>query len=98
KFHSEYQSVTVENILRYDQILTDDHSINLTLLYGIYADQDESSSLSSDNIFNDALGYHGLEIGENFAINTAAGESQQISTMARAGYRYKGKYILDLTV
>lgn len=98
KYHYESQNVTFENILRYDRAFGNDHSLSLTFLYGAYTVQDESSSLSSSNIFNDALGYNGLEIGENFTINTAAGESQQISTMGRMGYRYKGRYILDLTV
>lgn len=98
KYNSEYQSLMLENIIRYDKTIGEDHAINVTLLYGTYTDQEESSKLSSNNIFNDALGYNGLEIGENFSIDTNAGESQQVSTMARAGYRYKGRYIADFTV
>lgn len=93
----ESRNLTVENILRYDHVFGQDHVINFTALYGIYKSQGESASLSSDNIFNDALGYNALEIGENFAISTAAGKDQQISTMARIGYRYKGKYMIDAT-
>src|SRR5690606_355105 len=74
------------------------HVLNATLMYGVYSDKDESSQLSSNNIFNDVLGYNALEIGENVSINTNAGKSQQISMMGRLGYRFKGKYILDLTV
>lgn len=98
KYHMQYQNVTIENILRYDRTFFQDHVLNATLMYGVYSDKDESSQLSSNNIFNDVLGYNALEIGENFSINTNAGKSQQISMMGRLGYRFKGKYILDLTV
>jgi TonB-linked SusC/RagA family outer membrane protein len=98
KDHYAYQNLTIENILRYDKIIARDHALNVTLLYGTYTDKDQRSVLSSNNIFNDVLGYNALEIGENFAINTDAGKSQQVSSMGRVGYRYKGKYILDLTM
>src|SRR5690606_26956880 len=95
---SESRNLTVENILRYDQVFSQNHIFNVTLMYGIYKSASESSSLSSDNIFNDALGYNSLEIGENFAINTSAGEDQQLSMMGRIGYRFQGKYIVDATL
>ncbi len=98
KYHSEYQNTTIENILRYDRTFAQDHALNFTLMYGLYMENDESSKLSSNNIFNDALGYNALQIGENFAITSNAGKSQQLSTMGRIGYRFKGKYILDLTM
>lgn len=96
--YSESRNLTVENILRYDRIFASDHAFNLTLMYGTYKSADNRAELSSDNIFNDALGYHSLEIGENFNINTDAGEDQQVSMMGRAGYRYKGKYVIDATI
>ncbi|MFC7524500.1 TonB-dependent receptor [Parapedobacter sp. GCM10030251] len=96
--YSESRNLTVENILRYDRTFAIDHGFNLTLMYGAYKSASNSAKLSSDNIFNDALGYNSLEIGENFTINTDAGEDQQLSMMGRAGYRYKGKYIIDATL
>ncbi|GGG74508.1 SusC/RagA family TonB-linked outer membrane protein [Parapedobacter pyrenivorans] len=95
---AESRNLTVENILRYDRAVAEDHAFNVTLMYGAYKSADNTANLSSDNIFNDALGYNGLEIGENFNINTDAGEDQQVSMMGRAGYRYKGKYIIDATI
>lgn len=95
---SESRNLTVENILRYDQVFALNHIFNVTLMYGVYTSAAESASLSSDNIFNDALGFHALEIGENFDINTGAGKDQQLSMMGRIGYRFKGKYILDATL
>src|SRR5690606_18198110 len=96
--YSETRNLTVENILRYDQVFAQNHIFNVTFMYGIYKSAAESASLNSDNIFNDALGYNSLEIGENFEINTAAGEDQQLSMMGRIGYRFQGKYIVDATL
>ncbi|WP_236980984.1 SusC/RagA family TonB-linked outer membrane protein [Membranihabitans maritimus] len=95
---SESRNFTVENILKYDRVLKKNHIFNATLMYGVYTSAGESASLSSDNIFNDALGYNALEVGENFVINTGAGEDQQLSMMGRLGYRFKGKYIVDATL
>jgi TonB-dependent starch-binding outer membrane protein SusC len=98
KDHYEAQNLTVENIVKYNQVIDLDHEINFTFLYGMYTLQDQGSRLSSNNIFNDALGWNSLEIGENFNISSRAGESQQISTMGRVGYRYKGKYMVDFSM
>ncbi|MFC4871650.1 SusC/RagA family TonB-linked outer membrane protein [Negadavirga shengliensis] len=98
KEHYEAQNLTLENIVRYSQVINMDHEINFTFLYGMYTLMDQGSRLSSNNIFNDALGWNSLEIGENFNINTYAGESQQLSTMGRIGYRFKGKYIADFSM
>uniref|UniRef100_UPI0035945CBE SusC/RagA family TonB-linked outer membrane protein n=1 Tax=Aquiflexum sp. TaxID=1872584 RepID=UPI0035945CBE len=98
KNHYEAQNLTVENIVKYNQVFNTDHELNLTFLYGVYLLQDQGSRLSSNNIFNDALGWNSLEIGENYNINSFAGESQQLSTMGRAGYRYKGKYMADFSL
>ena len=54
--------------------------------------------MSSENIFNDALGYNALEIGENFQVNSSARENQQTSEMARLGYSYDGKYFLTVSL
>lgn len=98
KYHYEAQNLTLENIVKYNQVIGSDHEVNFTFLYGVYTLQDQSSRLSSNNIFNDALGWNSLEIGENFNITTNAGESQQLSTMGRVGYRFKGRYIVDFSM
>src|SRR5690606_20246295 len=43
---SESRNLTVENILRYDQVFGEQHVINLTLMYGIYKSHAENASLS----------------------------------------------------
>ncbi|WP_020529932.1 SusC/RagA family TonB-linked outer membrane protein [Flexithrix dorotheae] len=98
KNYYEAQNFTLENIIKYSKLIGTDHEINATFLYGIYELKDENSYLSSNNIFNDALGWNSLEIGENFNIDTGAGQSQQSSVMGRLGYRYKGRYIIDFSL
>lgn len=98
KSNSETQNLTVENIVNYSKLFAAKHQINVTLLYGIYEFDTQSSSLSSNNIFNDALGYNSLEIGENFNINSGARDNKQTSNMARLNYSFNSKYFLTLSV
>lgn len=98
KSYANSKNLSIENLVKYHRSFHQDHELDVTLLYGIYTNQDESSSLSSNNIFNDALGYNSLQIGENFSISSAAGKDQQISSMARVGYSYKGKYVANATI
>ena len=96
--HGKTYNLILENILRYDTKIGVGHNIDVTLLYGFEESSSNSSTLSSNNIFNDALSYNGLGIGENQAVQTTALGSQAISSMARVGYRYQEKYMLNLTV
>ncbi|UBM59190.1 TonB-dependent receptor [Marinilongibacter aquaticus] len=94
----ESQNLTLENIVKYKQRIDDKQSVDLTLLYGIYQLNNQNSKLSSQNIFNDALGYNSLEIGEGYAIDAGAAQTRQASGMARLGYALLDKYMLTLSV
>lgn len=98
KRHGESQNFTLENILKYSNTFVEKHKLDLTLLYGIYEFRNQFSLLSSQNIFNDALGYNALEIGDSFNIDTGAEQNKQNSSMARIGYSYTGKYYLTLSL
>jgi len=98
KRHGESQNFTLENIAKYNQTFNEKHKIDLTLLYGIYEFENQFSYLSSQNIFNDALGYNSLEIGESFNIDAGASENKQSSGMARIGYSFADKYYLTLSL
>jgi TonB-linked SusC/RagA family outer membrane protein len=95
--HSESSNWIFENILKWNKSL-DDHLFDFTFLFGLEHFDRYSSILSSDNIWNDALGYNGLEIGQNQRTVTSARENSTISSMARINYRYKEKYLLTGTV
>jgi len=98
KRQGESQNLTLENIIKYGRTINEQHKIDLTLLYGIYEYKDQFSTLSSQNIFNDALGYNSLEIGQSFNIDTGASENKQNSSMARIGYSFAAKYYLTLSL
>lgn len=98
KRHGETQNITVENIVSYKQQITSRQSLDVTLLYGAYEQKTQYSLLSSQNIFNDALGYNALEIGEGFNIDAGAGKNRQLSSMARLGYSIAGKYLATVSV
>ena len=98
KRQGEGQNLTLENIVKYGRTINEQHKIDLTLLYGIYEYKDQFSTLSSQNIFNDALGYNSLEIGQSFNIDTGASENKQNSSMARIGYSFAAKYYLTLSL
>ncbi|MEL7585618.1 MAG: TonB-dependent receptor [Prolixibacteraceae bacterium] len=98
KRHEENQNFTLENILKYSNTFLENHKVDLTLLYGIYEFRNQFSLLSSQNIFNDALGYNALEIGDSFDIDSGAEEKKQNSSMARIGYSYSSKYYLTLSL
>ncbi|MBN7800086.1 TonB-dependent receptor [Algoriphagus aestuariicola] len=98
KSHGKTYNLVLENILKYEKSIAEDHNIDLTFLYGIESSNSNSSKLSSNNIFNDALGYHGLGIGENQKVETSAVESSAVSSMARFGYRFQEKYMFNFTI
>ncbi|WP_229201330.1 SusC/RagA family TonB-linked outer membrane protein [Arcticibacterium luteifluviistationis] len=98
KQHGESQNFTLENIVKYKQKIAKNHNLDLTLLYGVYELSNQSSFLSSRNIFNDALGYNALEIGEGFVIDAGASQNRQISNMARLGYNIASKYFFTLSM
>jgi TonB-linked SusC/RagA family outer membrane protein len=98
KYHGEKQNITIENIVSYKQQITPRQSLDVTLLYGAYEQKSQSSSLSSQNIFNDALGYNALEIGEGFNIDAGAIQNRQLSGMARVGYSIAGKYLATVSM
>ncbi|OJV20492.1 MAG: SusC/RagA family TonB-linked outer membrane protein [Dyadobacter sp. 50-39] len=98
KRHGEKQNITVENIVSYKQQITPRQSLDVTLLYGAYQQKEEFSFLSSQNIFNDALGYNALEIGEGFNIDAGAIQNRQLSGMARLGYSVAGKYLATVSM
>ena len=87
----------LDNVIKWDKIILKNHSVNLTLLYSREHAQSTTSNLSSNNIWSDALGYNGLQMGQNPTIITNAGEDNTISSMIRLNYRFKDKYLLTLT-
>jgi len=87
----------VENILNYKTKIGDDHSIDLTLLYGSNKNQIESTIASAEQLQSDLLGWNNLELGTIFLSESNAQEVSGTSSMARLNYTYKNKYLATLT-
>jgi TonB-linked SusC/RagA family outer membrane protein len=98
KRNGENQNLTLENIVKYQQKISKNHNLDLTLLYGVYQLTSQSSFMSSQNIFNDALGYNALEVGEGFVIDASAAQNRQVSNMARLGYNIASKYFFTFSM
>ena len=98
KEHQFTHDLIFENIVKYNNTFAEKHNVDVTLMYGYEYSSANKSKLSSNNIFNDALGFNGLGIGENHTVSTTAGKSAAVSSMARVGYRFADKYMVNLTV
>lgn len=98
KQHRKHHYFILENILKYNVDFGDIHNLDFTGLYSFENTSDQGSYLSSNNIFNDVLSYHGLSLGENPFINTTASESSALSAMFRVGYKLMDKYMFNFTV
>ncbi|WP_247235337.1 TonB-dependent receptor [Telluribacter sp. SYSU D00476] len=98
KGHSKHHYFTMENILKYNKAIGQIHNLDVTALYSFETTRNSSSSLSSNNIFSDALSYNALNIGENQTINTTANEARANSIMGRVGYRLLDRYMLNFTL
>lgn len=98
KSHRKHHYLTLENILKYQKALGQNHVIDLTFLQSFETTNESGSSLSSNNIFNDALSYDGLGIGENPTVSSSALKSSANSYMGRVGYKFKDRYMFNATV
>lgn len=98
KDHQFTYDLIFENMLKYNNTFADKHSVDVTLMYGYESSKSSSTKSASNNIFDDALGWDGLGIGENATITTMASKSAAVSSMARIGYRFDDKYMINATV
>lgn len=98
KSHRKHHYLTLENILKYQKALGQNHVIDLTFLQSFETTNESGSLLASNNIFNDALSYNGLGIGENPTVSSSALKSSANSYMGRIGYKFKDRYMFNATV
>ncbi|WP_421794991.1 SusC/RagA family TonB-linked outer membrane protein [Haliscomenobacter sp.] len=98
KSHRKHHYLTLEHIVKYQKALGQYHNVDLTLLQSFEMTNESGSSLSSNNIFNDALSYNGLGIGENPTVSSSALKSTANSYMGRIGYKFKNRYVFNATV
>ena len=91
----------VENLLTYDRIFAEKHSLNVVAMYSAEQTRYESTGASADGIPADYFQYYALDkaTGSNVNLNNYNyWQSGLTSWMARAMYSYDNKYMLSVAV
>ncbi|MFO7259124.1 MAG: TonB-dependent receptor [Bacteroidota bacterium] len=87
----------VENILKYERNIGQDHFFDITLMYGRNHSDFESTTSNASFLSVDALGYNDLSLGDILTVSSSAQATEGISSMARLNYRFKDRYMVTLT-
>jgi len=98
KFNKEAYDWVWENIISYKKSITDDHFIDLTLLYGRHHTYFESTTASSNLLASDVLSWNDLSLGETQTVTSTAQDSNGVSSMFRLNYRWKNRYMATFTI
>lgn len=94
---SETQEMNLENLLKYNTTIKEDHTIDATLLYS-YNHAEYNELLANANTFpTDILDFYSLSLGANQTTDASYNDYHAIAMMARLNYRYKGKYLFTAT-
>lgn len=97
KRYRQQMDWVVENILSYDRKFNEDHSVDVTLLYGSNKFAWNSTIASSVRLSSEMMGWNNLGIGEVMT-NESDGEIiTGVSSMLRMNYRFKDRYLFTLT-
>jgi len=89
---------TLDNILNYNRVFNDVHSVDATFLFSREYRRSEVTNASSTNFFNQALGYNSLEMGAVPTVSSGFGEQNQDAIMGRLNYIYNNTYAITGTV
>ena len=87
----------LENIITYKRSIGENHTVDLTLLYGRNHNGSESTTANASQFSTDVLGFDNLGLGTIFTNSSSASASEGISSMARLNYQFKKRYMLTLT-
>ena len=92
-------SWTLDNLLYYDRVFAEKHTVGLTLLQSASANLSETSSMTATNLPWDSQKWHQLNsVSALDAFNTGLTESQLVSYMARVNYGFNNKYMLTASI
>lgn len=94
---SESRDWIVNNIVTYSKEFGD-HQLNSTLLFSREGRTGNSSTLTSQAIDNQALGYNNMGLGTLVTVASTAYEENSLSYMARVNYSFLSKYMITATV
>ena len=98
KDQSETVEWVQENILSYLGSIGDDHNFDLTLMYGRNHSNYQSTLASAQSFFSNSLNWNSLQLGGIPSVSSGESIVDGISSMARLNYRFKGRYLLTLTM
>lgn len=89
---------TWENIIHYQQVLADRHSIDVTGLFSVQEHKVETDSMAVRGIPVEAMKYHNFGAAEEIlGTNTSFSKWSLLSTMLRVNYNYDDRYLLTAT-
>ncbi len=91
--------VSFDNNLNYKRKFGDNHSIDVTFVYGIEEREYEYTTGVGSIFINDVLGYNALQFGESELQEAFSGgwKESSLFSMGRFFYSYKNKYMLTGT-
>ena len=98
---SQQRNWAVENLLTYDRIFAEKHSLNVVAMYSAEQTRYESTGASADGIPADYFQYYALDkaTGSNVNLNNYNYRQYGLTSwMARAMYSYDNKYMLSVAV
>jgi TonB-dependent starch-binding outer membrane protein SusC len=94
---SESRDWIINNILTYAREFGD-HQLNSTFLFSREGRTGNSSTLTSQGIDNQALGYNNMGLGTLVTVASTAYQENSLSYMARVNYSFLSKYMLTATI
>lgn len=96
--NSEVTSITVENILNYDDKFGKDHIVNTTLVQSYQNQVTKSDYTNVKNLPYDTQEYNNLgSAGEVTGVGSNYKKWRLLSYMARINYHFKDRYLFTLT-
>jgi TonB-linked SusC/RagA family outer membrane protein len=97
KFNRSNFKWELENIVRYDGRINENHAFDVTLLYGRRYSELEFTQVNSGQLELDGLGYNNLSLGSTPSINSYFEEVKGVSYMSRLNYQFKSRYLFTFT-
>ncbi|WP_035916736.1 SusC/RagA family TonB-linked outer membrane protein [Flavimarina sp. Hel_I_48] len=97
KYNSKTYNWFLENILKYNTDIGEDHNLDITLLLSRNHTDFESTTASAQRFSPDVLGYNNLGLGNSPVVSSIANAFDGVSYMARINYRLKNRYLLTFT-
>jgi TonB-linked SusC/RagA family outer membrane protein len=86
-----------ESILTYRTTIKDDHSLNVTAVFGTQKDIFQTNNQTASGFGNDFTENYATSNASNRTVSSFRSKTRLDSYLGRIGYGYKDKFFLDLT-